>query len=295
MNFYGSQLWYNTKANSGKLVITMQTDAVESLVELLEKSDLNYYGYENEKIAKISINRDDLDLVKSLVGDTVAQAMHIEEIKKSYTPPEKNIFGTIDYKYISKKSKRYISGETEIVQKAVFRTAELLTRQGVKFSGRAYDNKVTLTLNEKDLEKATAIYNSVLSNLQERTESVKKFAHERRIDKVIASLEDVGFSSEYIQQLQENINIVSVLASFTDVDYYDYAYYLNPNYTNEQNSNILEKLGNVYANGGFEFLQPSQIESELYEELNEVQKEYDLDLRMKTDLQSTNILLTILI
>lgn len=287
MKFYGSQLWYNAKANSEKLAITMKTDAVGSFVEMLEKSDLNYYGYENEKIGKISVNRDDFYIVKSLVGDTVAQAMHIEEIKKSYIPPEKNVFGTIDYKYIPRKTKKYLTAESSLEQKAILRTAELLTGQGIKFSGRAYEDKVTLTFNESDLESATAIYNSVLSNLTAISESSRRSEFEKMMDEIVSSLNNAGFNNEYLEQNHDenkNDSILNTFTLFKNVDYDDYALSLNPYYTEEQNADILNRLKDVYTSGGFDILQPSKAESELYK----IKEQYDADIQLRSYLADYN-------
>lgn len=274
MNYYGSQLWYNARNNEDKIAIRINPSAIKALTDLLEKAHLNYYGCDNGKLAKISINSDDLDIVKSLVGETIAQNMKVERLKNAYIPPENNVFGTIDYKYIARKSKRYINGETDIEQKAILRTAELLTRQGIKFSGKIYDNKVTLTLYEQDLEKANELYSSVRSVLQEITETSHHSSFERKMSKIVESLNEVGFPNSY---LEKNIPLVKIFTGFENVDYYDYSCYLNPNYTDEQNTDIAERLSEVYASGGFDLLQPSKAERDLLE----VKIRYDVDIQLR--------------
>ncbi len=62
MNFYGSELWYKARDNADKLAITIMPSAVDSFTKLLEENDLCYYGFDNGRIEKISVNRSDLDL-----------------------------------------------------------------------------------------------------------------------------------------------------------------------------------------------------------------------------------------
>lgn len=276
MKLYGSQLWYNATSNTDKVAVVMKAEAIDSFVELLEKADLNYFGYENGKKSKISINRSDLDIVKELVGKTVADAMRVEEITKPYTPPEMNVFGTIDYKYIPNKSKKYLSGETELEQKTLFRTAELLTRQGVKFSGRAYDNKVILTVDEKDLVKAEEIYSKVKENLNNLNSVIIEASRERigyRLADVIENMIRVGF-----EEIQDYVDLVREISTFDDVDSFDYVSRLNPKFTVEQNYKILNYLKEIYKDGGFDYLQPSDTERELFK----TEKEYELDVELRS-------------
>ena len=232
MNLYGSRLWYNAVDNTDKVAVVMKSEAIDTFIDLLEKSDLNYFGYENGKKSKISISRGDLDIVRDLVGETVAGAMKVEEISKTYTPPEKNVFGTIDYKYIPNKSKKYMSGETKLEQKAMYRTAELLSRQGIKFSGRAYEDKITLTVNENDLEKAEEIYNTVRENLNSAEEKASKNRFDSSIADILENMVQKDFMSEQIPDYED---LIRELSRFQNVDFFDYVSHLNPKFTIFQN------------------------------------------------------------
>lgn len=274
-------MWYNTQSNESKIAIEMFPNAIKKFIDLLEENNLNYYGYDNGKLGKISINKDDLEIVKSLVGDKVASSMKTENLAKSYTPPEKNIFGTIDYKYIARNSKRYITGESELEQKAILRTAELLSRQGIKFSGRVYENKVTLTLNEQDLSIATDTYNTVLSILQKTIQKIEEDRLNEKLSPIKEVFREIGFSEEQTKELQ---TLIIEFSNFENVDVYDYIAQLNPEYTIEQNSHLMERLKDIYKNGGIDYLQPSERLSVLFD----VKNKYNLDIELRSYLSNHN-------
>lgn len=284
MNFYGSELWYKAVDNSEKFSITVMPSSIGSFTKLLEDNELCYYGFDNGKIGKISVNKSDIDLIKSLVGHDLAAVMKVEEITKPYKPDEKNVFGTVEYKYIAKKTRKFLTGESEAEQKAMLRTAELLKRDGVKFSGRAYGDKVTLTLNEQDMEKATAYYKNALDHIEKLPDQIEQDRVSGNIEAVIDKMIDLGFTDEQMQS--DYFAIIRVLSAFRDVDIADYLMYLNADFTADQNKAIFVLLKEIYESGGFDLISPSEAQDKLYE----LEKEYKLDvlLREYFDLHSFN-------
>ena len=272
MNFYGSELWYKARDNSDKYSITIMPSSIESFTKLLEENELCYYGFDNGKIGKISVNKSDIDLIKSLVGQELAAVMKIEEISKQYTPPEKNVFGTVEYKYIAKKTRQFLTGESETEQKAILRTAELLKRDGIKFSGRAYDDKVTLTLNEQDMEKATAYYKNALDHTEKLPDQIEQDRISENIEAVIDKMIEMGFSDDQIQS--DYPVAIRELSSFRNVDIADYLMYLNADFTVKQNKELFALIKEIYESGGFDLISPSAAQERLYQ----LDKEYKLDV-----------------
>ena len=275
MNFYGSELWYKAIDNSDKYSITVMPSSIGSFTKLLEDNELCYYGFDNGKIGKISVNKSDIDLIKSLVGHDLAAVMKIEEIAKPYTPDDKNVFGTVEYKYIAKKTRQFLTGESETQQKAILRTAELLKRDGVKFSGRAYGDKVTLTLNEQDMEKATAYYQNALDHIEKLPEQIEQDRIANNIEAVIDKMIEQGFANDQIQN--DYPVIIRELSSFRDVEPGDYLMYLNYEYTVDQNLSMFSLLKEIYESGGFDFISPSAAQEKLYQ----LDKEYKLDMLLR--------------
>lgn len=275
MNFYGSELWYKARDNSDKYSITIMPSSIESFTKLLEENELCYYGFDNGKIGKISVNKSDIDLIKSLVGQELAAVMKIEEISKQYTPPEKNVFGTVEYKYIAKKTRQFLTGESETEQKAILRTAELLKRDGIKFSGRAYDDKVTLTLNEQDMEKATAYYKNALDHTEKLPDQIEQDRISENIEAVIDKMIEMGFSDDQIQS--DYPVAIRELSSFRNVDIADYLMYLNADFTVKQNKELFALLKEIYESGGFDLISPSAAQERLYQ----LDKEYKLDVLLR--------------
>ena len=275
MNFYGSELWYKAIDNSDKYSITVMPSSIGSFTKLLEDNELCYYGFDNGKIGKISVNKSDIDLIKSLVGHDLAAVMKIEEITKPYTPDDKNVFGTVEYKYIAKKTRQFLTGESEAQQKAILRTAELLKRDGVKFSGRAYGDKVTLTLNEQDMEKATAYYQNALDHIEKLPDQIEQDRIADNLETVIDMMIEQGFGNDQIQN--DYSMIIRELSSFRDVEPGDYLMYLNYEYTVDQNLSMFSLLKEIYESGGFDLISPSAAQEKLYQ----LDKEYKLDMLLR--------------
>ena len=76
----------------------------------------------------------------------------------SYSPPEKNIFGSAEYRYIPQKE--YLSADRDLVLKM----AEIMAKRGMQFSGRVYPSgKGTLTVSHADLFAVRNIRDEVVN------------------------------------------------------------------------------------------------------------------------------------
>lgn len=111
--------------------------------EQIEQAGLNYYGYVQNDSVIMAVNDKDLEWFGRIVG---APDIEARKSNRPYSPPEKNIIGNAEYKYIP--NKEYISADRDLVLKM----AEIMAQRGIKFSGRIYPTgKGTLTVSHDDL------------------------------------------------------------------------------------------------------------------------------------------------
>ena len=77
----------------------------------------------------MAINDKDLEWFRHIAGtpDLVPRKSN-----RPYSPPEKNIFGTVEYRYIPQKE--YLTAGRDLVLKM----AEIMAKRGLQFSGRIY-------------------------------------------------------------------------------------------------------------------------------------------------------------
>lgn len=155
MTYFGNEYWNKATDNSDKTIIPIQTKDVDSLVSLMDKVGMNYYGYSNDNYTKIAINKNDIDVFRQIVGDKIAASIHYQQPKIPYAPPEKNIIGNSEYRYIP--NKKYFQADTDTILKM----AEIMEREGIKFSGRIYGDNSKLTVSSDDIEKLSDIKSSV--------------------------------------------------------------------------------------------------------------------------------------
>lgn len=184
MRFYGNQIWNYSTDNRDKSIITLDSRDFEKNFGLLENSGLNFYAYTKDNAVKLAVNDSDLNLFKSIFGDDIKA----EKSSVDYSP-KSPIIGNKNYYDIDNRQFLKTNKDTAL------KTAELLTRSGVEFSGRIYSNgKATLTVSKKDLELANDLIHEVYSmrkHFSERTEidAFRKNTNEKfnRIDGLSAS------------------------------------------------------------------------------------------------------------
>lgn len=155
MKYFGNEYWNKATDNSNKTIIPVQSKDVPNLISLMDKVGLNYYGYSQDNLSKIAINTSDLDTFRKIVGDRIADSIHYQQPKVPYAPPEKNIIGNSEYRYIP--NKKYFQADTDTILKM----AEIMEHNGIKFSGRIYGEKSKLTVSSNDLSKLSEIENDV--------------------------------------------------------------------------------------------------------------------------------------
>ena len=150
---YGNKMWNNATDNSDKSLISMQLADFQRVQEMLEKSGINYYAYEMNSTVRMAVNDKDTDWLRKIFGN-----MNVTKSNRPYFPPEKNIIGNTEYRYIPQKE--YVTADRDLVLKM----ADIMARRGMQFSGRIYPSgKGTLTVSHADFVAVRNIKDEVIS------------------------------------------------------------------------------------------------------------------------------------
>lgn len=150
---YGNKMWNNATDNRDKSLISMQLADFQRVQEMLEKSGINYYAYEMNGTVRMAVNDKDTDWLRIILGN-----MNVTKSNRPYSPPEKNIIGNTEYRYIPQKE--YVTADRDLVLKM----ADIMARRGMQFSGRIYPyGKGTLTVSHADFVAVRNIKDEVIS------------------------------------------------------------------------------------------------------------------------------------
>ena len=160
---YGNRMWNDATDNRDKSLISMPLTDFQRVQDALERSGINYYAYEMNGTVRMAVNDKDTDWLRNILGD-----VSITKSNRPYSPPEKNIFGSAEYRYIPQKE--YISADRDLVLKM----AEIMAKRGMRFSGRVYPSgKGTLTVSHADLFAVRNIRDEVV-NMRKQFASLEK-------------------------------------------------------------------------------------------------------------------------
>jgi N12 class adenine-specific DNA methylase len=155
MQYYSNEMWNKATDNRDKSLVTIQAADFARLQEQLDNSGINYYAYARDNSVIMAINDKDIEWFKRIAGtpDLVPTKSN-----RPYSPPEKNIFGSAEYRYIPQKE--YLSADRDLVLKM----AEIMKARGMQFSGRVYPSgKGTLTVSHADLFAVRNIRDEVVN------------------------------------------------------------------------------------------------------------------------------------
>lgn len=155
MQRYGNEMWHKATDNRDKSLVTIQTADFERLQEQLDDSGINYYAYARDNSVIMAINDKDVEWFRQIAG---TPDLLPNKSNRPYSPPEKNIFGSTEYRYIPQKE--YLSADCDLVLKM----AEIMAKRGMQFSGRVYPSgKGTLTVSHADLFAVRNIRDEVVN------------------------------------------------------------------------------------------------------------------------------------
>ena len=102
---------------------------------------------------RMAVNDKDTDWLRKILGN-----MNVTKSNRPYFPPEKNIIGNTEYRYIPQKE--YVTADRDLVLKM----ADIMARRGMQFSGRIYPSgKGTLTVSHADFVAVRNIKDEVIS------------------------------------------------------------------------------------------------------------------------------------
>ena len=150
---FGNRMWNDATDNRDKSLISMQLADFQRVRDTLERSGINYYAYEMNGTVRMAVNDKDTDWLRNILGN-----VSITKSNRPYFPPEKNIFGSAEYRYIPQKE--YLSADRDLVLKM----AEIMSKRGMQFSGRVYPSgKGTLTVSHADLFAVRNIRDEVVN------------------------------------------------------------------------------------------------------------------------------------
>lgn len=150
---FGNRMWNDATDNRDKSLISMQLADFQRVRGTLERSGINYYAYEMNGTVRMAVNDKDTDWLRNILGN-----VSITKSNRPYSPPEKNIFGSAEYRYIPQKE--YLSADRDLVLKM----AEIMKARGMQFSGRVYPSgKGTLTVSHADLFAVRNIRDEVVN------------------------------------------------------------------------------------------------------------------------------------
>ena len=160
---YGNRMWNDATDNRDKSLISMQLADFQRMQETLERSGINYYAYEMNGTVRMAVNDKDIDWLRKILGN-----LSVTKSNRSYSPPEKNIFGSAEYRYIPQKE--YLSADRDLVLKM----ADIMARRDMQFSGRVYPTgKGTLTVSRADLYTVRNIRDEVTAMRRQFTSPEK--------------------------------------------------------------------------------------------------------------------------
>lgn len=155
MQRYGNEMWHKATDNRDKSLVTIQTADFERLQEQLDDSGINYYAYAHDNTVIMAINDKDVEWFRQIAG---TPDLIPNKSNRPYSPPEKNIFGSTEYRYIPQKE--YLSADRDLVLKM----AEIMSKRSMQFSGRVYPSgKGTLTVSHADLFAVRNIRDEVVN------------------------------------------------------------------------------------------------------------------------------------
>lgn len=169
MTTYGNEIWNKATDNDDKTIVSLKEKDLKKLCSLLEQAGMNYYAFSRKGTSKLAFNTKDLNWFKQILGSSLADKMLYQKPEKPYTPPEMNIIGNTEYRYIPQKE--YFKADRDVILKM----AALMEQQNIKFSGRIYtNNKGTITVSAADIDKLKDIKNSIMQMRSQTVLTVSK-------------------------------------------------------------------------------------------------------------------------
>ncbi len=157
----GNEIWFSAVDNKDKTAYTMSEALMNEAADKLELSGINYYAFtvsaNGRTAARICINTKDTEKFEAILGSNTVNVLKATQLAKPYSPPEKNIIGNAEYRYIP--DKKYHTSGADVA----LRVAQELEREGIQFSGCVYGPKKTvLTVSKSSYNRLLEIEKEVI-------------------------------------------------------------------------------------------------------------------------------------
>lgn len=165
MVVYGNKIWNGATDNRDKMLVSMPENEFEKMRNLLNNSGMNYFAYSKNDMVVMAVNDKDLNWLKQISGN---ENLFTKKSDVSYIPPQKNIIGNAEYRYIPDKN--FISCDRDTALKM----AEIMAKNNIQFSGRIYPSgKATLTVSGANFADVQTIQQNVI-NMRKQFVKVEK-------------------------------------------------------------------------------------------------------------------------
>lgn len=165
MVVYGNKIWNDATDNRDKTLVSMPENEFEKMRNLLNNSGMNYFAYSKSGTVVMAVNDKDLNWLKQISDN---ENLFTKKSDVSYIPPQKNIIGNAEYRYIPDKN--FISCDRDTALKM----AEIMAKNNIQFSGRIYPSgKATLTVSGANFADVKEIQQSVV-NMRKQFVKVEK-------------------------------------------------------------------------------------------------------------------------
>lgn len=161
MNTVGNEIWFSAVDNKDKTAYTMSEALMQEAAEKLELSGINYYAFtvnaKGKTAARICVNTKDTEKLEAILGEDMMNVLKASELAKPYSPPDKNIIGNAEYRYIP--DKKYHTSGADVA----LRVAQELEREGIQYSGCVYGpRKAVITVSGKNYNRVVEIEKEII-------------------------------------------------------------------------------------------------------------------------------------
>ena len=146
-----------------KQYFRLKSSTAEKVAEKLTEQNVAFSGRINGDKTTLTIGKADVDSYKAIIAEVTGKAKDnptqeqpkAETEQKAPKPKKNNIIGNTAYTDIPDKSYAKLGTEKALA------VADILDKQGVKFSGRTDGDKTTLTISKPDMPKYKEAFASV--------------------------------------------------------------------------------------------------------------------------------------
>lgn len=189
-----------------KQYFRLNSDTAQKVAEKLTEQSIPFSGRITGENTTLTIGKANVENYKAVIAEVTGNVKETPTVEQPKAEPalkkdKGTIIGNTEYKDIPNKSYAKLSTEKALA------VAEILDRQGVKFSGRTVGDKTTLTISKEDLgeyKKALATVNKAvqMEEKQEKAHEMQEYTGKMPDEKIsIAERNAYGYDSNELLPL----------------------------------------------------------------------------------------------